>query len=89
MAERTAWRICSANRWWSAFGKKSGRCGKKPGPPVHDDLCAVVDKHGATRHVFTADATNELWIGDIVRHEALLNRVEVRDHRRSAVAAVG
>ncbi|MBA2640995.1 MAG: hypothetical protein H0U77_13610, partial [Nocardioidaceae bacterium] len=22
MAERTAWKICSDNRWWSAFGKK-------------------------------------------------------------------
>lgn len=22
MAERTAWRICSDNRWWSAFGKR-------------------------------------------------------------------
>ena len=22
MAERTAWRICSENRWWSAFGKR-------------------------------------------------------------------
>ncbi|RMI28853.1 integrase [Nocardia stercoris] len=21
MAERTAWRICSSNRWWSVFGK--------------------------------------------------------------------
>jgi hypothetical protein len=37
MAERTAWRICSANRWWSTFGKKRAKNGKKPGPPVHDD----------------------------------------------------
>ena len=22
MADRTAWRICSANGWWSVFGKK-------------------------------------------------------------------
>ncbi|WP_280399783.1 hypothetical protein [Nocardia carnea] len=22
MATRTAWRICSANKWWSSFGKK-------------------------------------------------------------------
>ncbi|MFF2900842.1 hypothetical protein [Streptomyces sp. NPDC057966] len=38
MAERTAWRICRDNRWWSAFGKRRGR-GKnaKAGPPVHDD----------------------------------------------------
>jgi hypothetical protein len=33
---RTAWRICSDNEWWSAFGKKRGN--GKAGPPVHDDL---------------------------------------------------
>jgi hypothetical protein len=38
MAERTAWRICSDLGWWSTFGKKRGRNGKKAGPPVHDDL---------------------------------------------------
>ena len=37
MAERTAWRICSDNGWWSAFGKrKRGKNGSRP--PVHDDL---------------------------------------------------
>ncbi|MDG5769162.1 hypothetical protein [Mycolicibacterium fortuitum] len=24
MAQRTGWRICSQNRWWSVFGKKRG-----------------------------------------------------------------
>lgn len=46
MADRTAWRICSDNGWWSAFGKKRTANGKKPAPPVHDDLCAVVDQKG-------------------------------------------
>jgi len=69
MAVRTAWRICSTNGWWSAFGKpKRGKNGKRPGPPVHDDLCAVVDKHGVVRHEFKADAPNQLWIGDITEH---------------------
>jgi len=68
MAERTAWRICSAMGWWSAFGKPKRGKAKKPGPPVHDDLCAVVDKHGVTRHEFKADGPNELWIGDITEH---------------------
>jgi putative transposase len=49
MAERTAWRICSEFGWWSAFGKRRGKNGKKPGPPVHDDLCTVVDKRGVVR----------------------------------------
>ncbi len=68
MAERTAWKICSQRGWWSAFGKKRGKNGKKAGPPVHDDLCAVVDKHGVVRHEFAAGAPNELWLADITEH---------------------
>ncbi|EWM10012.1 transposase [Kutzneria sp. 744] len=59
MADRTAWRICSAMGWWSAFGKKRGRNGKKAGPPVHDDL---------VRREFTATAPNRLWLADITEH---------------------
>ena len=59
MAERTAWRICSQNQLWSVFGKKRGRNGKKPGPPVHDDLVG---------RDFTADAPNQLWLADITEH---------------------
>jgi transposase InsO family protein len=59
MAARTAWRICSTNHWWSAFGKpKRGKSGK-PGPPVHDDL---------VNRDFTAEAANELWLTDITEH---------------------
>lgn len=59
MADRTAWRICSSMGWWSAFGKKRGRNGKKPGPPVHDDL---------VQRDFTAAAPNRLWLADITEH---------------------
>jgi transposase InsO family protein len=59
MADRTGWRICSQNGWWSAFGKKRARNGKKPGPPVRDDLVA---------RVFRADAPNRLWLTDITEH---------------------
>ncbi|WP_454170970.1 IS3 family transposase [Microbacterium maritypicum] len=68
MSDRTAWRIASTNGWWSAFGKKRGK-GRRPGPPVHDDLCAVIDEDGRTRHVFAADAPNELWLVDITEHK--------------------
>ncbi len=68
MADRTVWRIASANGWFSTFGKKRGR-GRKPGPPVHDDLCAVIDEEGRTRHVFAAEAPNELWLVDITEHK--------------------
>ncbi|MBC7290131.1 MAG: IS3 family transposase [Actinotalea sp.] len=57
--DRTVWRICSGNGWWSVFGKKRTRNGKKAGPPAHDDL---------VRRVFTADAPNRLWLWDITEH---------------------
>lgn len=68
MAARTAWKLCSVNAWWSAFGKKRGRSGKRPGPPVHDDLLAIVDEHGVTRHEFVAERPNQVWLSDITEH---------------------
>jgi transposase InsO family protein len=60
MADRTAWRIASANGWWSAFGKKRARGkSRKAGPPVHDDL---------VQRQFTADGPNRLWLTDITEH---------------------
>ena len=56
MCERTAWRICRDNQWWSVFGKKRGKNGKRPGPPVHDDLI---------KRDFIADDVNEIWLTDI------------------------
>ncbi|MYR54956.1 DDE-type integrase/transposase/recombinase [Streptomyces sp. SID625] len=59
-AERTAWRICRDNGWWSAFGKRRGR-GKNAiaGPPLHDDL---------VRRNFIADGPNRLSLTDITEH---------------------
>jgi putative transposase len=59
MAARTAWRICSANGWWSAFGKRQRGKNGKTGPPVHDDLVG---------RNFTAEAPNRLWLSDITEH---------------------
>jgi len=69
MSDRTAWRIASSNGWVSAFGKPKRGKHRKPGPPVHDDLCAVVDEHGRTRHVFAAETANKLWLTDITEHQ--------------------
>lgn len=68
MSDRTAWKITSTNSWWSTFGKKHGK-GKKPGPAVHDDHCAVTDDDGRTRHEFTASGPNQLWLTDITEHK--------------------
>ncbi|BBY52791.1 hypothetical protein MKOR_00420 [Mycolicibacillus koreensis] len=59
MADRTGWRICSDNGWWSAFGKRKRGKNGKSGPPVHDDLVG---------RDFTADAPNQLWLSDITEH---------------------
>jgi transposase InsO family protein len=68
MAERTAWRICSDLGWWSAFGKKRGKNGKKAGPPVHDDL---------VERDFTATGPNELWLADITEHRTAEGKLYV------------
>lgn len=56
----------------TAGGRRSGRSeagtARSPAAPVHDDLCAVTDEKGRTRHEFNATALNELWIGDITEH---------------------
>jgi len=59
MAERTGWRICANNEWWSAFGKRKRGKNGKVGPPVHDDL---------VERDFTADEPNQLWLSDITEH---------------------
>ena len=63
MADRTAWRSCSDNGWFSRFGK-----GKKAAPPVHDDL---------VQRDFTADAPKELSLGDITEHRTLEGKLYV------------
>ena len=60
MAERTAWRICSDNGWWSAFGKKKAREGQEARP-------AGPRRPGRSGD-FTADAPNQLWLTDITEH---------------------
>ena len=69
MCERTAWRICRDNGWWSAFGKKRGRNGRRSGPPVHDDLI---------QRDFTAVAPNKLWLTDITEHHTTEGKLYLR-----------
>jgi putative transposase len=59
--ERTIWKVCSTNGWWSSFGKKKGR--RKPAKvhtPAHDDL---------VRRRFKDDTLDQLWLGDITEHQ--------------------
>jgi putative transposase len=57
--DRRMWRLCSTNRWWSAFGKRRRGKAGRPGPPAHDDQ---------VRRDFTASAPNRLWLTDITEH---------------------
>ncbi len=70
MVDRTAWRICSDNGWWSVFGKPRGRNGKKrpPGTAAHPDL---------VHRIFTASAPNELWLTDITEHRTAEGKLYV------------
>jgi transposase InsO family protein len=57
--ERTVWKICSTNGWWSSFGKKTTRKLAKVHTPAHDDL---------VKRRFCADTLDHLWLGDITEH---------------------
>ncbi|MCM3513824.1 IS3 family transposase [Nocardioides sp. P86] len=62
VSERTVWRICSDNGWWSVFGKKKSRKRGPVGTPAHDDL---------VRRDFTAPGPNQLWLTDLTEHRTL------------------
>ena len=59
MTDRTAWRICADNGWWSSFGKRRRGKAGRVGPPVHDDR---------VQREFTARGRNMLWLTDITEH---------------------
>ena len=76
---------CTVHRLMRAEGLRGISRAKGPrttipgtGPDTRPDL---LDRD------FRAPAPNRVWVADIERHEALLNRVGVRDHHRRAVAA--
>ena len=58
VSARRVWRLCSEQRIWASFVKKS-RSGKKPGPPVHDEL---------VKREFSAEAIDQIWFTDITEH---------------------
>ncbi len=57
-SENRVQRLCSLQRIWSVHSKKRGT-GRRPGPPVHDDL---------VQRNFTAATINTLWLTDISEH---------------------
>jgi putative transposase len=66
-SENRVWRLCSIAGVFASHHHRRVRA-KKPGPPVHEDLLAHLDEHGATRHRFTATVPNKGWLTDIIEH---------------------
>ena len=66
-SENRVLRLCSIAGVLASHSRKGSKAGK-PGPPVHDDLLAVVDGKGRVRHEFTSTAPNLLWLTDITEH---------------------
>jgi putative transposase len=66
-SENRVWRLCSTAGVFASHTRRKSKAGK-PGPPVHDDLLAVVDDKGRVRHDFTATAPNQKWLTDITEH---------------------
>jgi putative transposase len=65
--ENRVWRLCSVAGIFASHHRRRGKAGK-PGPPVYDDLLAVIDEHGVIRHEFVASAPNQIWLTDITEH---------------------
>ena len=66
-SENRVWRLCSTAGIFASHARKRAKAGK-PGPPVHDDLLAVIDDKGRVTHDFTASRPNEKWLMDITEH---------------------
>ena len=66
-SENRVWRLCSTAGIFASHARKKNKTGR-PGPPVHDDLLAVIDDKGRVRHDFTASRPNEKWLTDITEH---------------------
>ena len=66
-SENRVWRLCSAAGVFASHARKRAKAGR-PGPPVHDDLLAIIDEKGRFTHEFTADRPNRVWLTDITEH---------------------
>jgi putative transposase len=77
---------CTVERLMRAAGLAGARRGKQFKTTRAD--AAAARPPDLVNRDFGAEAPNRLWLVDFERHEALSNRVEVRDLRRRTVAAV-
>jgi hypothetical protein len=67
VGENRVHRLCHIAGITASHHKKRSKPGST-GPAPHDDLLAILDKHGVVRHEFKADRPNQVWLWDISEH---------------------
>ena len=70
MVDRTAWRLCNQSGIMSAIVRTRKRRGKKPGPPVCDDLVRRDSSHGGGWGIRTPEGLHPTRFPS-VRHRPL------------------
>ena len=60
-------RVGTGRGWLATRRKRHQNLRSTTHKVCHSD--GVLDEHGRTRHVFAADAPNELWLTDITEHK--------------------
>lgn len=66
-SENRVHRLCRIAGIHASHHRKRSKPGST-GPAPHDDLLAVVDKHGVIPHEFVANGPNKVWLRDISEH---------------------
>jgi transposase InsO family protein len=76
---------CAVERLMGEMGLRGVVRGRKCKTTIPDDLAER--PRDLVKRNFTADRPNRLWVADLERHEALINRAVVKGHRPVFVAA--
>lgn len=76
---------CTVERLMRRLGICGAVRGRKPKTTIPDEV--AVRPADLVERDFTADQPNQLWVADLERHEAPLNRVVVKGHHCQPVAA--
>lgn len=79
-------RLCQIAGITASHHRKKCKTGKA-GPAPHDDLLAVLDRHGVMRHEFAATRPNQVWLWDISEHltrEGKLYHCAIKDVHSTA-----
>ncbi|GAA1575535.1 hypothetical protein GCM10009763_23590 [Dermacoccus profundi] len=67
-SDQRVWRLCHVAGVRSAIHDRKRRGPGSPGPAVHDDLLANQDERVVTRHRFSAERANQVWLTEISEH---------------------